>query len=127
MEKNNNFNSISDAIKYGVDKKFCFADISFETTDGEITEEMEKIATQKKAKSILVYEIKNEISNFLSIVPVLVHGKVYTRGLFSFKDGYCEELFLKIYVHDGGVELVRKSSISFSDRSMKWEDDGQFE
>ena len=35
----------------------------------------------------------------------------------GFKGGYCEPLFLLIYVHEGGVELVKKAYSSFIDDS----------
>ncbi|NCB48014.1 MAG: hypothetical protein EOM55_00045 [Clostridia bacterium] len=114
---------IKRAVKFGIDKKFKFADISFEGADGEITEEMEKIATQKKAERVFSYEMeKIETADELPIVPVSVKGKVYSKGLFEsselgFKGGYCESLFLLIYVHEGGVELIKKSYSSLIDDS----------
>jgi len=101
---------IKKAVQCGIEKKFDIAEVSFEGKDSELTEEMIEIANKKKAERIFLYEMeKVETSDELAVVPVVVNGKVYTKGLFDYEDGYCDPLSLLIYVHQHGVELVRKS------------------
>lgn len=107
MRKNIDFNFISNALKFGVEKKYKVADMAFEGFDGNLTEEMKAIAEDKNANSIFSFESEVVgICEPMAGVPFVVTGNVYSKGLFGWEDGFCERMTLLLYVHENGIQKL---------------------
>jgi len=110
MEKNINNEFISGAVKFGIEKKFGIADLAFEGADGNLTEEMKRIAEEKKVDTIFSFESEVvEMCEHLKGVPVIAKGNIFSRGLFGWNDCYSENMTALFYAHKNGIQLLSTS------------------
>jgi serine/threonine protein kinase len=107
MEKNIEKSNIAIAIRYAIEKKYAIAPLSFDGSDGDLTETMKQYADEKNFDIVFSYDYeKIEVDSKFSGTPVQVNGKLYSKESGEWLEDESENISALFYVHDKGVQLL---------------------